>query len=342
MTEAEAEMSGAGNGDGDGMPGNAATALERRYRRLLLLLPRTYRADRGEEILTVLMDSAPERRRWPKPSEALSLATHGLKVRSGLSTEGIPSESARPLMRAVALLGTLYFSFLSAISLAAGLQWHWGIYVSDINHSDLDGHHHPIAEIVLVEAAGLLWLAAYVALLLGWRRVVRVLGFVLLVLAATQVTGWYTALAALPPLIVAGALVSTGWRPIDPAPRTRWWFAAPAPVAAGVGYLGWTGYGEFGPPASVGPLAAVAAAIVVGGALRVWRRPEWALAAAVIGGMAGGQRALDANHYPYWQGGMDPQLRVILVGEAVLVLAALYAIFRQRRAVLAAGSGEAA
>lgn len=333
---------GAGHVAGSGGPGDTAMVLERRYRRLLVLLPRAYRADRGEEMLTVLMDSAPQQRRWPKVGEVLSLATHSLKVRSGLSAEGVPSDAARPLVRAVALLGTLYFSFLSAVGLVMGLRWNWGIYHSDFNHSDLDGHHHPVAEIALVQVAGLLWLAAHVAVLLGWRRSVRTLGLVLLVLAATQVTGGYTALAAVPPLIAAGALIATGRRRIEAAPRARWWFAGLAAVAAVVGYLDWSGRGTLGRPAATGPLAAVAVAVAMVGVMRAWRRPEWVLAAAVIGGMACAQRALDLNHYPdWWLAGFDPQLRLILIGESVLIHAALYAVLRQRRSGVATGTGEA-
>jgi hypothetical protein len=329
-------------------PGDAAVVLERRYRRLLTLLPRAYRADRGEEMLTVLMDSAPARRRWPKLGEVFSLATHGVRVRSGLSAEVAPSASAaRPLMRAVALLGTLYLSFLGAITQILGLRWNWGIYTSDINYSDLDGHHHSFAQMVLLQVAGLLWPGAFAALLLGRRRLVQMLGWVLLVLAGSQVSGGYTALAAVPPLIVAAALIATGGKEMGPAPRVRQWFATLAAGAAIVGFLDWYWQGTYQHPADVGPPAAVAVAVVAAGVLRAWRRAEWAVAAAVVGGMAGVQRALEANHYPRWWigGGFDSRLRLILIGDAVLVLVALYAIVRQRRwqqrsAVVGGGGGE--
>lgn len=332
-----------GEGEGPaGGAGDAAAVLERRYRRLLMLLPRAYRADRGEEMLAVLMDGAPQRRRWPKVGEVVSLAAHGLAVRSGLSARGGASAAARPLVRAVALSGSLYFSFLSGLTLVVGVRWGWGIYVSDINHSDLDGHHHLLAEVVLGQVAGLLWLAAYVALLLGRRLPVRVLGLVLLVLTATQITGEYTALAAVPALIVVGALIVTGGRMVEPQARAGWWFAALGVVAVGVGCLEVAGYGMRLRPAAFGPQVAVAAAIVVVGLLRAWRRPEWVLAAGVVGGMAAVQRALDADHYPDWSGGFDSRLRLILIGEAVLIVVAAYAVVRQRRSTVAAGgSGRA-
>lgn len=339
-TSAAANESADGSGapdapDAPGVPAgprDAAAALQRRYRRVLMVLPRPYRAQRGEEMLTVLMDSAPEQQRWPKLSEVLSLATHSVRVRSGVGAQALPSEAARPLMRAVALLGTLYLSFLVAIGQALGLRWNWGIYASDINYSDLDGHHHTFAQVALLQVSGLLWLGAFAALLLGRRRLVQILGWMLVVLAASQVTGGYTALATVPSLIVAAALIATGSKEIAPAQHLRRWFAALGAVAAIVGAVAWYGQGTYGHPAEVGPLAAVAAAVAAVAALGGWRRAEWAVAAAVVGGLAGIQRALDANHYPDWQSaGLDPRLRLILIGEAVLVLVAVYAIVRQRR-----------
>ncbi|WP_370382526.1 hypothetical protein [Catenulispora sp. GAS73] len=313
-------------------PRDAAAVLQRRYRRVLMLLPRAYRAHRGEEMLSVLMDSAPEQQRWPKVGEVLSLATHSIRVRGGVGTPALPSQAARPLMRAVALLGTLYLSFLVAIVQLLGMRSSWGIYTTDINYSDLDGHHHASVQMVLLQVAGLLWLGAFAALLLGRRRLVQVLGWMLVVLAASQVTGVYTALAAVPSLIVAAALIATGGKAIAPARHGRRWLAALGAVAAITGALAWHGQGTYERPAQIGPVAAVVVAVVAVAALGGWRRAEWAVAAAVVGGIAGIQRALEANHYPDWANpGFDPYLRLILIGEAILVAAALYAIRRQRR-----------
>ncbi|MEZ0110812.1 hypothetical protein ABH920_004827 [Catenulispora sp. EB89] len=313
-------------------PRDAAAVLQRRYRRVLMLLPRTYRAQRGEEILSVLLDSAPEQQRWPKPSEVLSLATHSIRIRGGVTAPALSAQAARPLMRAVALLGTLYLSFLVAIVQVLGLRWNWGIYASDINHSDLDGHHHSFAQIALLQTAGLLWLGAFAALLLGRRRLVQVLGWMLVVLAASQITGGYTALAAVPALIVAAALIATGGKTIAPAQHGRRWLVALGAVAAITGALAWHGQGANEHPAQIGPVAAVAATVAAIAVLGGWRRAEWAVAAAVVGGIAGIQRTLDANHYPDWANpGFDPYLRLILIGEAILVAVALYAIARRRR-----------
>lgn len=50
--------------------------LERRYRRLLALYPRSFRHERGEEMLSVLMAGARDGQRWPRPAEAMNLLCH--------------------------------------------------------------------------------------------------------------------------------------------------------------------------------------------------------------------------------------------------------------------------
>lgn len=322
--------------------------LERRYRRLLMLLPAAYRAHRGEEMLAVLLDSAPEQQRWPRLGEVLSLAAHIVRVRSGLRAESVSSSAAQTLMRSVALLGTLYLTFLSASCLLVGQHWYWGIYRSDINHSDLDGHHHALAEVVLVQAAGLvLGLGAFAAVLLGWRRVVQSAGWLLIVLGATQISGEYTILAAVPLLVFAAALIATARRPLEPAPHPGRWFAALAGVAAVTGALAWHDDGTFRQPAMTAPFVAVGVAVLAVGVLRAWRHgAEWAVAAAIVGGMAGAQRVLDGIHYPDFADSslIDSQVRLMMIGEAVLILVAVYAIVRRRRrrSPVADGSGDAA
>lgn len=57
--------------------------LERRYRRLLLAYPRDYRRARGGELLSTLLDLAPEERTRPTLREAVNLIRHGLRCRLG-------------------------------------------------------------------------------------------------------------------------------------------------------------------------------------------------------------------------------------------------------------------
>jgi len=57
--------------------------LSRRYRRLLLAYPRTYRRSRGEELLGALLDAALPGRDRPTAREAANLIRHGLRARLG-------------------------------------------------------------------------------------------------------------------------------------------------------------------------------------------------------------------------------------------------------------------
>ncbi|MBS2532228.1 hypothetical protein KGQ20_05535 [Catenulispora sp. NF23] len=66
--------------------------LESGYRSILRMLPRGYRAEHAEEMLTVLMDGARAGQQRPKPREVLSLATFALRLR--LAVDG-PRESGR-------------------------------------------------------------------------------------------------------------------------------------------------------------------------------------------------------------------------------------------------------
>ncbi|MFV2101371.1 hypothetical protein [Micromonospora sp. LOL_024] len=68
------------------------TALERRYRRLLLAYPADYRRDRGDEIVGTYLDLADGGRRWPSPSDAADLVRGGLRqrLRAAVATDLIP------------------------------------------------------------------------------------------------------------------------------------------------------------------------------------------------------------------------------------------------------------
>jgi hypothetical protein len=56
--------------------------LEARARRLLRAYPPSYRADRGEEIISTLLEASPPGREWPALRDAWSLVTGGLRVRA--------------------------------------------------------------------------------------------------------------------------------------------------------------------------------------------------------------------------------------------------------------------
>ncbi|WP_194906780.1 hypothetical protein [Catenulispora rubra] len=58
-------------GQGEHSDSEHSEGLERRYRRLLRILPKPYREARAEELLSVLMETSAQRRRWPEVREAL-------------------------------------------------------------------------------------------------------------------------------------------------------------------------------------------------------------------------------------------------------------------------------
>ncbi|MGH3656919.1 MAG: hypothetical protein ACRDUA_09685 [Micromonosporaceae bacterium] len=73
-----------------------APILARRYRRLLLCYPRSYRRERGHELVDTMLAVAPADRTRPTPREAANLICHGLRSRLG-----------RPASRTVVAFATL-------------------------------------------------------------------------------------------------------------------------------------------------------------------------------------------------------------------------------------------
>jgi hypothetical protein len=60
---------------------NGSAALERRYRRLLVLFPPDHRREYAEEMIGVLLASTPEGRRRPRVADAFDLIGGGLRAR---------------------------------------------------------------------------------------------------------------------------------------------------------------------------------------------------------------------------------------------------------------------
>ncbi|MGP3958213.1 hypothetical protein ACTWPT_19575 [Nonomuraea sp. 3N208] len=69
-------------------PAHPWTALERRYRRLLLAYPRQYRATHGDELLDVLLESAEPGRTVPVLKEAWGLLAGGVRSRIAHQASG--------------------------------------------------------------------------------------------------------------------------------------------------------------------------------------------------------------------------------------------------------------
>jgi hypothetical protein len=103
---------------------NASSALEARYRRLLMLLPTAYRERRGEEMLGVLLDGATEGRRWPRAVEAASLAGLAVRLRTGAPGGSVRASAFGEVSQRLALAGlmiqALYYASVFGEFTAAG------------------------------------------------------------------------------------------------------------------------------------------------------------------------------------------------------------------------------
>jgi uncharacterized membrane protein YvlD (DUF360 family) len=95
--------------------------LERRYRRLLAWYPRAFRRENGQEILSVLMVSAPDGRRRPGLAESADLITNGLwlRLRPSVPPSARTVRAAVRLMCAGAAVGTVNLIIAVAFLLAA-------------------------------------------------------------------------------------------------------------------------------------------------------------------------------------------------------------------------------
>jgi len=90
--------------------------LERRYRRCLALYPKSFRAEREDEMVAVLMQGADPGQTRPRAREAADLVTHGLRRRA--RTSRLPSNWERAhanVMFPVRIIIALWLCFISAM-----------------------------------------------------------------------------------------------------------------------------------------------------------------------------------------------------------------------------------
>lgn len=92
----------------------ADAELERRYRRLLLAYPRSYRRYRGDEMVATLLDAAAPDQRRPTAAARRDLVVRGLRCRFGVR--------GGPLAWVGAVFATAVFVVLGA---CAGNWWDW-------------------------------------------------------------------------------------------------------------------------------------------------------------------------------------------------------------------------
>ncbi|MFL6115021.1 MAG: hypothetical protein ACJ786_27295 [Catenulispora sp.] len=331
-------------------------SLERRYRKLLRMLPKHYRESRGEEMLGALMEGSDEGRRWPEAREALSVAGLSLRTRFAVDDArrtawGLPRWGQ--VARAVALIGSALLAF-DALNTLVGIygSFHTLVLEPSTGHVNVRWMLH--AELPA------LWLVVYLLLILGrWAPARLLAGALFLFSAATlysELTAVYDHL--LLAMVTAGAtLVCRG---------------ADARKIGGDGYL---------PAAGTAVAAAAATGIALAAADRIYpdhyrpiwdvsrvlflqptfaprtalfyeltavllgviatlslRSPVWPLAAASVGAAL----VLPSVGYLAGHGGVVGQgLHRVLAVEGALAALAGLAVLKQRRAVRRGGLASA-
>jgi hypothetical protein len=93
--------------------------LARDYKRLLLMYPKAYRHERGEDIVTTMLDATPSERRHPEIGDVLNLLAHGLRMRIGLNS----NRFAGQVFTLAALPGLTLAAALCAVAFGFG-EWH--------------------------------------------------------------------------------------------------------------------------------------------------------------------------------------------------------------------------
>ena len=99
--------------------------LERRYRRLLALYPKTFREARGEEMLTTLMDGSDPDQKRPRADEAVNVVGHALTMQTLHSD--LPDRHPFGLLAFRAILAV--WIIVATVILCSLGQWVWGFVV---------------------------------------------------------------------------------------------------------------------------------------------------------------------------------------------------------------------
>jgi hypothetical protein len=324
--------------------------LEQRYRLVLrTLLPASYRKVWEEDMVATFLESmdsddaeaADYLADYGRPSwsEVASVAALALRLRLCAANAPLRSGPWGEAVRLVALMGLLVHAAAATIEagstlwLGGRVDWlaappgDWGPFLP---HS---------AWPTISTIAGLLWLPAYVGLLLGHRRAAQLLAFLALLPAAVAAISVTMDLAALAPLVLpawanlllSGLLVlalATFHHDAPPVPRRPWLLALGVAVAVLMGLsllvrpttpwvlLDWPG---------LYCLALVGAALahLAGPALgRTGRAPSWSLALALLVPAVFGLRVVSLLQYlTITPIGQRDALLVVGAAEALAVLA---------------------
>ncbi|MBS2539989.1 hypothetical protein KGQ20_45330 [Catenulispora sp. NF23] len=333
--------------------------LERRYRGLLRILPKSYREARGEELLSTLMEGAEEGRTRPELREVLSLARLGARARLGRAADGaLVTTRTGEMVRTVALTGTALLAFVGLTQLAMivanarsnpAITWTWSdpsVFVLgprdrlDILPSEIPACWSAVLGLIALgrwRAARVLALLTFLVsayltdgMELALREETVLAGIVTAALFAVR--GAHARRALVPGLLgtVAalglGAVVYEGQKTLPPGPESR------LPIRMLDVLQGW-GQTE-NRHAMVLAALAVAAVAVLG-----YRSSARPVALAVVAAAAIGPDLILASQRPYYVGGDRIPLAFFAGG---LVLVAALAVLKERlggRSVRSGSSG---
>jgi hypothetical protein len=159
----------------------AAGSLESRYRRLLTLLPRSYREQRAEEMLGLLLDGAAEGQRWPRAAEAASLVGLAVRLRTGAAGGSERAAAFGEVLQRFALAGLIVQALYYATLVAE---------IVVLNVTEPAYAAWPVRDVLIAAAVGaeaVLPVAALVCLVRGRIRAGRVLAVLSLGAVCAQV-----------------------------------------------------------------------------------------------------------------------------------------------------------
>ncbi|MDQ2727240.1 MAG: hypothetical protein M3Y91_05115 [Actinomycetota bacterium] len=274
-----------------GVTGVGVTGVECRYRTVLRLLPRWYRAEREDEMVATFLEEWREfddldlEYRWPPWSETASVASSAVRLRLGGT--GAPARSLAwgEASRLVALLGLLAYAALTVLGFASVIGLHLHTQVL------------PTTRFYLAPTVGAV--GSFIAVVVGYRRAAKLLGAGLVVVnlveMATQFfgggrpsAGWLglVLVSNLPVWVPVLALVCSFHAEAPPVRHPhRWLVALPAGTLALVviAHLAYLAGGLL----DVTSLVSVALVVGAVGYLLAARRqpgapsPAWPLALAV-------------------------------------------------------------
>lgn len=339
---------------------SAPSRLEGRYRRVLRLLPASYRQAWEEEMVATFLETMesddPEQTSYladygrPSWSEVASVVRLAVRLRVG--TAGAPRYLAwGAALRIVALVGLLVHASTGAWTGIGFQLWRSGrIPLLPAPPAEWADTATPMtAWDVVMHVTGLVWLGAFLLLLFGHWTAARALAWLGLAVSMVDtiastvdvrrltidpfaLTRWTHLLVS---IVLVLALIA--FHPDAPAPRRRPWLVA-LPVAAGL-----TIAAQLVIPASAWAFAdwstmcvtAFVGAALVHLAVPARRRVvDWTHALALLGGAVLVQRLLTLIDYI---GDPVPQMAaVLLIGlaEAGVVLALLVPLWRRTRQTL--------